>query len=128
MARRRRPQRTSGRDTTSARRQAAGLDLDDRAFLAGLRSAADRMKVRSERHLLSLGYQVQGAARRFAPVDTGRLRSSILVVPGRDSRGYYVEVGTRVAYAPYVEYGTRHSGAQPFLRPALLQVVRSAGQ
>ena len=31
-------------------------------------------------------------------------------------------VGTNVEYAPYVEFGTRHMSAQPYLRPAVEEV------
>lgn len=32
---------------------------------------------------------------------------------------HVAHVGTNVEYAPYVEYGTRRMGAQPYLRPAM---------
>lgn len=35
-------------------------------------------------------------------------------------------VGTDVEYSVYVEYGTRHMEAQPFLRPAVRQTMREA--
>lgn len=36
------------------------------------------------------------------------------------------QVGTDVEYAVYVEYGTKHMEAQPYLRPALNQTMREA--
>lgn len=54
-----------------------------------------------------------------APVDTGRLRQSIGVK--KIGEGHY-RVGTNVEYAPLVEFGTRYTRAQPFLRPALEKV------
>jgi HK97 gp10 family phage protein len=71
-----------------------------------------------------------------APVDTGRLAGSITwatdkkrsaVEPpatGRDAVDspkdeWTLHVGTAVEYAPYMEYGTKRTGAQPYLRPAL---------
>lgn len=63
--------------------------------------------------------RVESGAKRLAPVDTGRLRSSISHEIGRDARGLVGTVGTDVTYAPYVELGTSKAPAQPFLRPAL---------
>lgn len=108
------------RAQTAARRQAAGVDYDDRAFRKALPRALRQIEVRSEGDLLRLGLRVQNEARRLAAVDTGRMRSSVQAVPGRDGRGPYVDVGTNVQYAPFVEYGTIRSAPQPFMRPALL--------
>jgi HK97 gp10 family phage protein len=63
--------------------------------------------------------RVESAAIRGCPVDTGRLRSSITHEIAADHRGLVGRVGTDVEYAPYVEYGTSRSPAQPYLRPAL---------
>lgn len=68
--------------------------------------------------------QVESAAKRLAPVDTGRLRGSIShSAPKVDGKGLYILIGSDVEYAIYQEFGTRYMGAQPFLRPAL-DVVR----
>ena len=66
--------------------------------------------------LESIGLAAEGYAKRACPVDTGRLRNSIThqLDLGDDS----VYIGTSVEYGPYVEMGTRHTKAQPFLRPA----------
>ena len=114
--------RTNARATTSAARSAVGVDLDDAAFQAGLRDAVRRMTLRAESDLVRLGTTVQNEARKLCPVDTGRLRSSIMASGlQHDSRGAYVRVGTNVHYAGHVEFGTRYSPAQPYMRPALLQ-------
>ena len=54
------------------------------------------------------------SAKRNAPVDTRALQNSI---KGEVS-GTTGTVTTGVDYAPYVEYGTSRSPAQPFMRPA----------
>lgn len=60
------------------------------------------------------------ATRRPGPmVRTGRLRGSITWRPGVDALGPYVDIGTAVEYAPFVELGTSRAPAYPFLRPAL---------
>lgn len=88
---------------------------------------------------------VESAAKVFASgvgggpqVQTGRLRSSITWGFGEDELGLYVDVGSNVEYAPYVELGhpntahvyprrgggfgyvsDRPTKAYPFMRPAL---------
>lgn len=56
-------------------------------------------------------------AKRQAPVDTGRLRSSITYV---EEEGVF-KVGSNVEYAPFVEFGTEDRAPQPYLRPAVRQ-------
>lgn len=63
--------------------------------------------------------QVEGAAKRLAPVDTGRLRGSITHAMGVDGQGVFADIGTDVEYAIYQEFGTRYQSGTPFLRPAL---------
>jgi HK97 gp10 family phage protein len=65
-------------------------------------------------------------AKRLAPVDTGRLRSSITHEVGGDSEGIAARVGTNVEYAPHLEYGTSRMKARPFLRPALQAAISVA--
>lgn len=52
-------------------------------------------------------------------VRTGRLRGSITWRPGSDGDGPYVDIGSAVLYAPFVEFGTSRMPAYPYLRPAL---------
>lgn len=102
--------------------QISGAEAIRRAFRnmgPKIRSAVNREVVRS-------ALNIQGAAKRNAPVDTGRLRNSIAAA---DSEALLSEngegrlsadtteavIGTRVSYAPFVEFGTRHQEAQPFL-------------
>lgn len=54
-------------------------------------------------------------------VDTGRLRASYTHEVGEDARGPYVDIGTNVEYAPFLEFGTRHIAPRPHLRPAVEQ-------
>ena len=64
--------------------------------------------------LEAVGLQAENYAKRKCPVDTGRLRNSIT----HTVKGMEVYIGTNVDYAPYVEYGTSKTKAQPFLKPA----------
>lgn len=54
-------------------------------------------------------------AKRNAPVDTGRLQSSIDKTRAADRVIIYADT----EYAPFVELGTSKMSAQPYLRPAL---------
>lgn len=56
-------------------------------------------------------------ARRYAPVLTGALRSSIRTGVD-DSTGYVIAGNEDVDYAAYQEFGTSKMSAQPYLRPA----------
>ncbi|MEU7431086.1 HK97-gp10 family putative phage morphogenesis protein [Streptomyces sioyaensis] len=123
----------------------ASARIDTRAYERGLRRYLGRMSDDVHRAVERTGTDVQNEARRLAPVDTGRLRSSIVARP-TPGRGAGYEVGTNVTYAAAVEFGTaphvivprngkalywpgarhpvakvNHPGtkAQPFLRPAV---------
>jgi len=67
---------------------------------------------------LETGLIVEGDAKLLSPVDTGRLAGSITTT---EQKPGVVYVGTNVEYAPYMEFGTSKTDAQPFLRPALLK-------
>lgn len=77
--------------------------------------------------LLRRGLLVEAQAKVFATgigggphVRTGRLRSSISTTVGDDELGVFVDVGTNVEYGGFVELGTVHMHARPYLRPALV--------
>jgi phage gpG-like protein len=70
--------------------------------------------------------RVESAAKNFATgygggphVRTGRLRSSISYVIGKDAQGLYADIGSNVEYAGFVELGTVRMRPYPYLRPAL---------
>lgn len=103
----------------------ASVDFNTDAWVRGLQAAVREVRLRTDGDLLRLALSIQNAARRYSPVDTGRLRSSIQASAlKRDRRGSYVEVGTNVEYAPYVEFGTIRQAPQPFLRPAFLEAAQ----
>lgn len=107
----------------------SGIEYDDAAFRKGLADATRQIKLRTERDLVALGLRVVNGARRRCPVDTGRLRASIISSGlQHDSKGPYVEVGTNVNYAAFVEFGTQRGPAQPYLRPALLEAAQTWGK
>ena len=67
-----------------------------------------------ERALTKSALIVERDAKLNAPVDTGRLRTSIT----HKVEETYAEVGTNVEYAKSIEFGTSRQSAQPFLFPA----------
>lgn len=86
--------------------------------------------------VFKVGLVVEGQAKLLSPRDTGRLAGSITTqartrgteTEGPTQAGDKINrpavdkealVGTAVDYAPYMEYGTIRTSAQPFLRPAL---------
>jgi phage gpG-like protein len=78
------------------------------------------------RDLARRGIRIEAAAKNFATgvgggprVRTGRLRSSISWALGEDGLGLFVDVGSNVEYAAYVELGTSRAKPYPYLRPAL---------
>ena len=58
---------------------------------------------------------IEGQAKVLCPVDTGALRASIYVTEKGEMSA---EVGPHMEYEMYVEYGTKHMAAQPYLTPA----------
>jgi HK97 gp10 family phage protein len=107
------------------------IEVDDKAFLRDLQVHLAKMETKTEGDLMKVGLQVQNEARRACPVDTGRLRSSIMMKHGTDGGGFYVTIGTNVEYAAFVEFGTSNMRAQPFLLPAVAKAtgfLRSAAR
>lgn len=107
----------------AGQRRVSSVKVSAPNFERNLKRAFDELALESFDDLQRVALDVQNRARELCPVDTGRLRSSIHHKPGRDQRGPYVDVGTNVDYAAFVEYGTRHQRAQPFLRPAVAEAV-----
>lgn len=74
--------------------------------------------------MTGIGERILSIATAIAPVDTGTLARSIEMFVGEDGSGHLeVMVGSSLRYAGFVEFGTSRTPAQPYLRPALDQVV-----
>lgn len=66
------------------------------------------------------GVEHQASAPGEPPaVDTGQLRNSISSTSGEDASGPYVDVGTNLEKAGYLEFGTSTIEPRPFMRPAI---------
>jgi HK97 gp10 family phage protein len=66
------------------------------------------------------GINTEARAKMRCPVDTGRLRSSILYEKTGTAS---CTIGTNVEYAIYQEMGTRKMPAHPFLWPGAMDTV-----
>lgn len=74
-----------------------------------------------ENLLQQVSMDIEASAKRYSPVDTGRLRGSIHT--NRKSSDLYI-VGTDVEYAIHQEFGTRYQPGTAFLRPAMSDAQR----
>lgn len=80
---------------------------------------AERLHARAAEEVAAAAIGCQSIAKVLVPKDTGALARSIVAEP--ESPLSWV-VGTNVEYAPFVEYGTYRTPAQPYLTPAAEQV------
>ena len=84
----------------------------------GLDRLVARLGDRLDVFVRALAFDVEGTAKRLAPVDTGFLRSSIAVRDKRVGDGE-AEVVVGAEYGVYVEVGARGRTPRPFLASAL---------
>lgn len=93
--------------------------INTRAYERGLRRYFGGMSDDVKRAVDRTRIDVQNEARRRAPVDTGRLRSSIVSRSERSGRSVGYVIGTNVNYAAAVEYGTSPHVIKPVNKKAL---------
>lgn len=88
-------------------------DNETRQFLENVATAMHGDEMMQTMHRATT--VLMNDARKFAPVDTGRLRASIAANVRSVGAPRRVEgvVGTNVEYAPYMEYGTTHTRMPP---------------
>lgn len=93
--------------------------INTREYERGLRRVFGRMSDDVARAVDRTRIDVQNEARRRAPVDTGRLRSSIVSRAEGGGRSLGYVVGSNVNYAAAVEYGTAPHVIKPKYKQAL---------
>jgi HK97 gp10 family phage protein len=81
-----------------------------------LPSIPPHLKNGAQTAVKTAGFQIEAAGKEKAPVRTGTLRRSIHTVLSNDDMT--ATVGPSVEYGLYVEMGTRHMAARPYMRPA----------
>ena len=76
-------------------------------------------------------FKIEGLAKETVPFDTGRLSGSI-TIDDSDIKVLVERVGSDVSYAPYVEFGTKHMEARPYLFPAFFSyendIIKAIGR
>ena len=84
----------------------------------------DAAKQKLNKELKKQGLKILRRSKKLAPVDTGRLRTSIALETVENMNGLIsIKIGSNVTYAEKVEFGTVKQPSQPFLRPAIDQIV-----
>ena len=79
-------------------------------------TAALRGKVADALNRAALSTEAE--AKQLAPVDTGLLRNSIQATKTATKADLKSETSVAAEYGVYVELGTVHQSAQPFISPA----------
>jgi HK97 gp10 family phage protein len=92
-----------------------GLDITVHLDMDRLEDLEATAGERADRIVEAAARAIEAGAKSAAPVDTGNLRNGIVVEDAGEARR---KVGPTADYAPFVELGTRHRAAQPFLKPA----------
>lgn len=90
-------------------------------FQATMQKFDSGMQRQVHRFLASWAADVKAAAMRKVPVVTGHLRSTIYAT----IREWVAEIGAEATYALFVELGTRHMRARPYLYPAIQEHLPS---
>jgi HK97 gp10 family phage protein len=80
--------------------------------------AQEKLDKAAKETIEEIAKKIETAAKQFVPVRTGYLRSTIYSEPIDE---FNIHVGASAPYSGFVEYGTSHMAAKPFLRPALAQ-------
>lgn len=100
-------------------RAEASATINTREYERGLRRVFGRMSDDVKRAVDRTRIDVQNEARRRAPVDTGRLRSSIVSRAEGGGRSVGYVVGSNVVYARAIEFGRDEMDIFPKNKKAL---------
>lgn len=90
----------------------------DKELIRRVKKLSDKRKVKQAVALSA--NDVMRKAQAKAPVDTGHLKESINVKEVTQTKAIII---ANSDYSGYVEFGTRYMRAQPYMRPAVKEVV-----
>ena len=84
---------------------------------------SEKLRRRAREEQLACAARILQRAQALVPVRTGALRASIQIetpaaTPLGETGMRTINVSAGMPYAPFVEFGTRHMAARPYLRPA----------
>ena len=99
------------------------VDWDSATFLRGLGSALGEVEEIGKDTAREVASTATDRMRSTVPVDTGNTKRSINFRTRRDAEGEFVEFGPGSPIARFIEYGTEHQPARPFIRPAIEQAI-----
>jgi HK97 gp10 family phage protein len=80
-----------------------------------IQSLDSNVQTEVHKQLAMWAQSIEATAKQFVPVRTGYLQSTIYA---RIS-DWAAEMGAEASYSAFVEFGTRHTQAHPYLRPAI---------
>lgn len=89
--------------------------VNEEQWAAALAAHLDDWTKQFEVNIKDVAALAEREAKLRAPVRTGRLRNGIT----GSAEETTALLTTEVPYAPFVEFGTRHSRAQPHMRPGM---------
>lgn len=99
--------------------------------LAMLKKYQKKKREEIKNELIIGAFKIEGLAKETVPFDTGRLSGSI-TTDDVNIGILIMRVGTAVTYAPYVEFGTKHMEARPYLFPAFFSyendIIKAIGK
>ncbi len=87
-------------------------------FSARMNAITAKLKTDTKQAVKKAVLRTEAGAKQLTPVDTGYLRNSIS--SSFSQGGMEGKVGVGAEYGIYVEYGTRHQHAQPFITPSFV--------
>lgn len=101
-------------------RTAFEVEWKSKAWRNELKARAASIGPITDRQLQITAIDIVNRAKQLAAVDTGFMRNSI---GWRRLGPSEYEVYCAADYAFFLEYGTRYSGAQPFMRPGFAEGI-----
>jgi HK97 gp10 family phage protein len=91
------------------------FEMNMKVIVEGRGLDASQFRSRLEDLVQLVARNVEKRAKDVVPVDTGATKNSIYV----DLDGLSARVGPTTEYSPFLEFGTVHMSARPFMIPSL---------